>query len=225
MKSILTALTFAASVLAASRTSAPSGCIVVKKSPSSGQFGTIQKAVDSLSTTASGKQCIFIDQGTYNEQVLVPARTAQLTIYGYTNDTSGYAGNQVTITSDKSQADGEDVNDDATATLRVKAKNSKYYNLNFANTHGQGSQAAALSAQTDSGFYACRMLGFQDTVYSQKGNQLYARCLIQGATDIVFGKKAMTWFEKCDLRVVTASVGYITGEARGNLMSLHDEVS
>ncbi|KAF6824334.1 pectinesterase [Colletotrichum plurivorum] len=212
MKSVLTALTFVTAALAASRTSAPSGCLVVKKSPGSGQYGTIQKAVDALSTTASGTQCIFIDQGTYSEQVLVPARTAQLTVYGYTADTSSYAGNKVTITAKKSQADG--LNNDESATLRVKAKNFKLYNVNVANTYGKGSQAVALSAYADSGYYASQFTGFQDTVLSQQGNQVYSKCLIQGATDFIFGQKAMSWFEKCDIRVVANSVGYITANGR-----------
>ncbi|KZL68476.1 carbohydrate esterase family 8 [Colletotrichum incanum] len=212
MKSFFTTLTFVTAALAASRTSAPSGCLTVKKSPGSGQYGTIQKAVDALSTSASGTQCIFIDQGTYSEQVLVPARTAQLSIYGYTADTSSYSGNKVTITAKKSQADG--LNNDESATLRVKAKNFKLYNVNVANTYGKGSQAVALSAYADSGYYGSQFTGFQDTVLSQQGNQLYSKCLIQGATDFIFGQKAMSWFENCDLRVVTSSIGYITANGR-----------
>ncbi|TQN65504.1 Pectinesterase [Colletotrichum shisoi] len=212
MKSFLVSLTFVTAALAASRTSAPSGCLTVKKSPGSGQYGTIQKAVDALSTSDSKAQCIFIDQGTYSEQVLVPARTAQLTIYGYTADTSGHAGNKVNITAKKSQADG--LNNDESATLRVKAKNFRLYNVNVANSYGKGSQAVALSAYADSGYYASQFTGFQDTVLSQQGNQFYSKCLIQGATDFIFGQKAMSWFEKCDLRVVANSVGYITANGR-----------
>ncbi|KAI3549084.1 pectinesterase [Colletotrichum filicis] len=212
MKSFFTALTFVTAALAASRTSAPSGCLTVKKS--GGQYSTIQKAVDALSTTDSAKQCIFIDQGTYSEQVLVPARTAQLTIYGYTADTSSYAGNKVTITAKKSQADGLD--NDGSATLRIKAKNFKLYNVNVANTYGKGSQAVALSAYSDSAFYASAFTGFQDTLLAQQGNQLYSKCLIQGATDFIFGQKAMAWFEKCDLRVVAASLGYVTANGRAS---------
>ncbi|KAK1981192.1 pectinesterase [Colletotrichum cereale] len=212
MKSFLAALTYVTVALAAGRTSAPNGCVTVKKSPGSGQFGTIQKAVDSLSASASGTQCIFIDQGTYDEQVLVPERKAQLTIYGYTADTSSYAGNKVTITARKSQADG--LNNDKSATLRVKANNFKLYNVNVANTYGKGSQAVALSAYADSGYYASQFTGFQDTVLSQSGNQLYSKCLIQGATDFIFGQDAMSWFEKCDLRLVSNSIGYITANGR-----------
>ncbi|KAK7413842.1 hypothetical protein QQX98_007259 [Neonectria punicea] len=208
----LAALNFVTAALAASRTTAPSGCLTVKKSASSGQYSTIQAAVNSLSTSSTSAQCIFIDQGTYTEQVLVPTRKAQLTIYGYTADTTGYAGNKVTITGKKSQADG--LNNDETAPLRIKAPNFKLYNVNVANTYGKGSQAVALSAYADSGYYGCAFTGYQDTVLSNVGYQLYSRCLIQGATDFIFGQQASSWFEKCDIRVVSASIGYITANGR-----------
>ncbi|KAG7101175.1 Pectinesterase like protein [Verticillium longisporum] len=208
MKTFAALCTLLAAAQAATRTSAPSGCITVSKSPASGQFGTIQAAVNSLSTSSSGTQCIFINQGSYAEQVLVPSRTAQLTIYGYSTDTSGYAGNKVTITANKSQKDG--LNNDETGTLRVKANNFKLYNVNVANTYGKGSQAIALSAYADSGYYGCAFTGFQDTLLSNTGYQLYSRSLIQGATDFIFGRQASAWFEKCDLRVLSASKGWIT---------------
>ncbi|KAM5354783.1 hypothetical protein ACJ41O_001429 [Fusarium nematophilum] len=209
---LLPILNLVTAALAASRTSAPSGCLTVRKSPSSGQYGTVQAAVDALSTTSTSSQCIFIDQGTYTEQVLVPKRSAQLTIYGYTTDTSGYAQNKVTITGKKSQADG--LNNDETAPLRVKAANFKLYNVNVANTYGKGSQAVAVSAYADSGYYGCAFTGYQDTLLSNVGYQLYSRCLIQGATDFIFGQQASSWFEQCDIRVVSASTGYITANGR-----------
>lgn len=67
MKLILNLLLGAAGVLAASRTSPPSGCVHVAKS--GGQYTTVQAAVNSLSKTSGAAQCIFIDQGTYTEQV------------------------------------------------------------------------------------------------------------------------------------------------------------
>ncbi|KAM0425894.1 hypothetical protein ACHAPT_008832 [Fusarium lateritium] len=208
----LATLSFVTAAFAASRTSAPSGCLTVRKSPSSGQYGTIQAAVNALSTSSGGTQCIFIDQGTYNEQVLVPKRQAQLSIYGYTTDTSSYSGNKVTITAKKSQADG--LNNDESATLRVKSPNFKLYNVNVANTYGKGSQAVALSAYADSGYYGCALTGYQDTLLSNEGYQLYSHTLIQGATDFIFGQRASSWFEKCDIRVVSASTGYITANGR-----------
>ncbi|KKY35608.1 putative pectinesterase [Diaporthe ampelina] len=210
MKSIFALLSCACTALAASRTSAPAGCITV----GSGGYSTIQAAVNSLSTTASGTQCIFIEPGTYKEQVLVSARSAQLTIYGSTTDTTGYAANSVTITGSKSQADG--LSNDETATLRVKAANFKLYNVNVANTYGKGSQAVALSAYADSGYYASAFTGYQDTLLANTGKQLYAGSLIQGATDFIFGQNAAAWFEDSDIRVVSASIGYITANGRSS---------
>ncbi|KAK8044120.1 putative pectinesterase precursor [Apiospora rasikravindrae] len=206
MKLILGSLALASSVLAAGRTSAPSGCITVGKSGE--KYTTIQAAVNALPGASTGK-CIFIQPGTYTEQVLVDAsKGAGITFYGYTDDTSGHAGNKVTITSSKSQKDG--LTNDETATLRVKAADFKMYNVNVNNGHGAGSQAVALSAYADSGYYGCAFTGFQDTVLTQSGRQLYAKCLIQGATDFVFGQQSFAWFEKSDIRVLSASQGYIT---------------
>lgn len=70
MKLLLNILLGTTAVLAASRTSPPSGCVHVAKS--GGQYTTVQAAVDSLSTTSTAAQCIFIDQGTYTEQVDPP---------------------------------------------------------------------------------------------------------------------------------------------------------
>ena len=69
------------------------------------------------------EQVIFIQPGTYNEQVYIPQLKGPLTIYGSTKDTTSYASNQVTITAKKALLNS--ANDDATATLRVWTTNFK----------------------------------------------------------------------------------------------------
>ncbi|KAH7635223.1 pectin lyase fold/virulence factor [Sordaria sp. MPI-SDFR-AT-0083] len=218
MKSLLSFLPlilslFPPAALAATRTSPPSTTCLTVGPSSSQKFSTIQSAINGLSTTSSSPQCIFIYPGTYREQVLIPSRAAQLSIYGSTTSTLSYASNAVTILSSKSQADG--LTNDETATLRVKSKNVRLYNLNVENGYGKGSQAVALSVYAEGvGVYGCQLKGFQDTVLAQEGAQVYARSLIQGATDFIFGQRAPAWFEKCDIRVVAASIGYITASGR-----------
>ncbi|KAK3316226.1 pectin lyase fold/virulence factor [Apodospora peruviana] len=223
MKSLLLLLLIANSSLSGAipatganggRSAPPSGCLTVSRSAGSGsgQYTTIQAAVDALSTTSTAAQCIFINPGTYKEQVLINARQAQLTIYGSTTDTSGYGKNTVTITGNKSQADG--LNNDQTATLRIKAKGFRLYNVDVENTYGKGSQAVAMSVGADSGYYGCSFRGYQDTLLADNGTQIYARCLIQGVTDFIFGMHAPAWFERCDIRVLTSSIGYITASGR-----------
>lgn len=65
-------------------------------------------------------------------QVYVAARSAQLTIYGYTADTTSYAGNKATITFNQNAAAAG--SNDASGTLRVSATNFKMYNVNVINS-------------------------------------------------------------------------------------------
>lgn len=85
---------------------------------------------------------------------------------------------------------------------------SKYY-------LGKGSQAVALSAYgSNQGYYGCGLYGYQDTLLAQIGNQVYAKCYIEGATDFIFGQKARAWIDSCDIR--TSGAGYITANGRSS---------
>lgn len=165
--------TLVATVLAGSRTSAPSGALVV----GSGQkYTTIQAAVNALKSTSS-EQSIFIEPGTYSEQVSIPSLSGPLAIYGYTTNTGSWSNNQVTITAKKALANS--ANDDATGTLRVETSNFKLYNVNVVNSYGSGSQALAVSANKgNQGYYGCSFKGYQDTLLAETGTQLYASTYI-----------------------------------------------
>jgi pectinesterase len=146
-----------------------------------------------LSTTSSTAQSIFIFAGTYKERVVIPARAATLTIYGYTTDTSSYTSNVVSIEHSGSQASGSATNYD-TATVANNAKNTKFYNINIKNTYGSGSQAVALAAyNAQQGYYGVGLYSYQDTLLAQTGTQVYAKCYIEGATDFIFGQYAVAY--------------------------------
>ncbi|KAJ5524780.1 hypothetical protein N7494_011430 [Penicillium frequentans] len=202
---------FAASVLAASRTTAPSGSIVVAKS--GGDYTTISDAISALDTDSSETQTIFIEEGTYEEQVYIPELSGKLVIYGQTEDDTTYSSNTVTITSGLALADVSD--DDESATLRNWAAQTAIYNINVANTYGEGSQALALSAyNTEQGYYGCQFTGFQDTVLAETGYQVYGGCYIEGAIDFIFGQTGNAWFDSCTIGVLTYGDGTITAQGR-----------
>ncbi|KAF2655571.1 carbohydrate esterase family 8 protein [Lophiostoma macrostomum CBS 122681] len=210
MPSILSLLSLAATAYAASRTSNPDKCLEVG---GSGSYSTVQAAVDALSTSSSTAQCIFINEGTYKEQVYIKSLKGALTLYGYTKDDTSYSGNTVTITYGGSQADGS--TNDETAALRAWSASFSVYNINIVNSYGSGSQAVALSAEAATqGYYGCSFQGFQDTVLAETGTQFYAKSEIVGATDFIFGQTAIAWFDGVDLRVLEASLGYLTANGR-----------
>ncbi|WYZ41775.1 hypothetical protein EsH8_V_000670 [Colletotrichum jinshuiense] len=203
--SILLLSSLVAGAFGAARTSPPSGALVVAKS--GGKYTSIQKAVDA----AKSGSVIFIQPGTYNEQVLIPASVGALTIYGYTANDQDYSKNQVTITNSLG-ADKAGSND-ASGTLRAKNDNLKVYNINIVNSRGKGVQAIALSAYgNQQGYYGIQAKGYQDTVLSNQGKHYFHGSYIEGATDFIFGQKAIAWFEACTLAI--SGKGYITASGR-----------
>ena len=76
------------------------------------------------------------------------------------------------------------------------------------------SQAIALSAYNGKqGYYGCQLTGYQDTLLAETGTQVYAKTLIVGKTDFIFGQTAPAWFDGVDLRVL-AGGGYCTANGR-----------
>ncbi|KIM41502.1 carbohydrate esterase family 8 protein [Hebeloma cylindrosporum] len=177
---------------AANRTAPPLGAIVVRSGTAAyGEFNTISAAVNSLPNDQSSRS-IFIYPGHYNEQVYI-TRPGPLTIYGYTNNTSTYRSNQVTI-----QAGVP-----ASATVSDDSPN----------TFGVGSQAIAVSQYGSRvGFYACGFYGSQDTVYANLGTQVYLRGYIEGATDFIFGRRGQAYFGGNTIGVTAP--GWVTASGR-----------
>jgi len=201
-----------ASVLATSRTTPPSGALTAG---SGGTYSTFQGAVNALSTTSTTAQSIFLYAGTYSEQVTIPSLKSALTVYGYTTDTSSYTSNVVTISHSSSLASGA-ANDEETGTVINLSANTKFYNINIKNTYGKGSQAIALSAyNTEQGYYGVGLYGYQDTLLAETGNQVYAKCYIQGAVDFIFGQHAVAWIDSSTI-AVSAGGGAITANGRAS---------
>ncbi|KAF7316045.1 Pectinesterase [Mycena indigotica] len=203
-------LLFAVFVLGASRTSPPSGAIVVRAgTTTSGEFSTLAAAVASLPNDSSSRS-IFIYPGTYSGQVYI-TRSGPLTVYGYTSDTSTYNGNQVNIVAaGNATAAGSD---DASGTLRIHKNDFAMYNVNVKNTLGAGVQAIAISQYGSRvGLYGCGFYGYQDTLYANQGTQVYLKGYIEGATDFIFGRSGTAYFGGNTIGV--KGPGYITASGR-----------
>ena len=75
----------------------------------------------------------------------------------------------------------------------------------------------ALSAYaSNQGYYGCQFTGYQDTVLAETGSQIYAKSLIVGATDFIFGQTATAWFDGIDIRVLPTTYGTITASGRSS---------
>lgn len=197
------------------RITPPSGALIVdgSKPYSPGVFPKLQAAILALSFTTTTNQSIFIYPGTYNEQVYIPVLKSSLVIQGWTTDARSYKENGATITFGLAAGSLNVSNNDLSGTIRSWNPNTKIYNLNIKNSFGVGKQAIALSAQADKqGYYGCQLLGYQDTVLTNRGNHLFAKTLITGAVDFIFGQYSTAWFEQVDIRVT--GTGWVTANGR-----------
>ncbi|TGO14864.1 hypothetical protein BTUL_0047g00260 [Botrytis tulipae] len=201
--------------VAFNRTVAPAGAIVVDQTGTiAGSYITFQEGINALSANTTEAQYIFVAPGVYFEQVYLPQIASNLTIQGYTNDSREYYYNEATLTYNLALINT--TSDDLTATFRAHNTNTKVYNMVIKNTFGHinsnGQNLVLSSYASNVGYYATQFWGYQDTVLAEAGYQLYAKCLIVGAIDFIFGEKALAWFENNDIR--TIANGAITASGR-----------
>ena len=162
----------------------------------SGNFTSLQKAIDACKAFPESRVTIFVKNGTYHEKVLVPSCNSHLSIIGESADK--------TIISYDDYFDKIDRGRNSTfytATLTVVANDFRLENITVENTAGPVGQSVAIHVEGDRCVFSnCRFLGNQDTVYAagRFSRQLFSNCYVEGTTDFIFGE-ATALFESCEL--------------------------
>ena len=185
---------------------APAPIRVVVAQDGSGDFPTIQRAVDHALDNAPadrGRLTIEIRPGTYKERVILPPDMPRVTFLG-----SDACTTVITAGMSAKEAGGTFL----TATVTVYGAEFEAQNITFENTFGPGSQAVAMTVYSDRAvFRNCRFLGWQDTLYAAGGRQYYVNSYIAGAIDFIFGNAAAV-FDQCEIH--SSGPGYVTAESR-----------
>jgi pectinesterase len=171
----------------------------------SGNFTTIQAAIDACKAFPDAPVRIFIKNGIYTEKVKVPACNTHLQLIGESSE------NTILSYGDFfSKIDRGRNSTFYTYTLIIEADDFRMENMTVENSAGPVGQAVALHVEGDRcSFVNCRFLGHQDTVYlaGQTSRNYLLNCYIEGTTDFIFGA-ATAFFDKCIIR--SKSDSYIT---------------
>lgn len=177
----------------------------------SGDFQSIQEAVNSTRDLGPGEVEIFIKNGVYNEKLVIPTWKHQLTLIGESKDQTIIKGNDYSGKIDS--VTGEKLNTFTSYTILVQGDDIHFKNLSIQNTWCERGQAVALHVEGDR-FMAenCNLLGCQDTLYTatEGSRQYYKNCYIEGTTDFIFGQ-ATCVFEECTIKSLANS--YVTAAA------------
>ncbi len=162
----------------------------------SGDFSSVQAAVDACKAFPDQRITIHLRNGIYREKVVIPSCNTRLSLIGEDAE-------KTIITWDDhfSKMNRGRNSTFYTWTLKVEADDFYMENVTVENSAGPVGQAVALHVEGDRCvFKNCRFLGNQDTLYTagQSSRQYFSGCYIEGTTDFIFGA-ATVFFEGCTL--------------------------
>ncbi|MEN0052809.1 MAG: pectinesterase family protein [Mucilaginibacter sp.] len=171
----------------------------------SGDFKTIQEAVNAVRDLSQQQVSIYIKKGTYHEKLVIPSWKSKISLVGEDKE------NTIITNSDfsgKPNPQGKDAfgKDKFTTytsyTILVQGNDFVAENLTIINASGPVGQAVAFHVEGDRcAVINCRLLGNQDTLYAATENsrQFYKDCYIEGTTDFIFGE-ATAVFQHCVIK-------------------------
>lgn len=171
---------------------APSGVNATVAKDGSGNYTTVQAAIDAAPTSSTTPWVIYIKNGKYREKVTVPSNKPFIQLVGES------VANTILYYDDPATVLGTS----GSASVTINASDFSALNITFGNLYGDGSQAVSVLVNNDrASFKNCRFLGNQDTLYLKgSGNPraYFNKCYIDGNVDFIFGS-AIALFDSCTI--------------------------
>ena len=172
----------------------------------SAQFKSVQDAIMSVPAgSATSPVVIRIKPGVYKELIYIQHEKRFFRLVGEdaasTILTFDLHANMIGL-------NGKPIGTFRTPSTVIDADDFSAENITFENTAGPVGQALAIRVDGDRAvFRRCRFLGWQDTMFLNRGRQYFEDCYISGHVDFIFGA-ATAFFERCTIHCRRS--GYIT---------------
>jgi len=178
----------------------------------SGDFKTIQEAINHVKDNSEKRVVITIKPGVYKEKLEIPVSKTFITLKGTDRNKTiisfdDYSGKPLR---EKDPSGKTAFGTGTSYSFLIKGNDCTLENLTVENTAGRVGQAVALHIKGDRVMVKnCNLLGNQDTLYlSEEKTRIYfENCFINGTTDFIFGA-ATAYFYKCTIESLVNS--YIT---------------
>ena len=169
----------------------------------SGQFKTIQAAVDFVPANNGAWQVILVKPGTYRERVVVNERKTFIILRGEDKEVrrtlvtfNRYSG------MNDPEAPGNKLGLNGSETVLIQADNFTAENITFENSSGAVAPAVAVRTMGDKQIFRnCRFLGWQDTLWVDGERHYFRDCYAEGRIDFIFGRGTAV-FENCHLHAL-----------------------
>ncbi|MBQ8464222.1 MAG: Ig-like domain-containing protein [Prevotella sp.] len=174
-----------------------------------GDYTTVQAAIDAAPANRVKPWLIFIKNGQYNEHINIPATKPYLHLIGQQRD-------KTVILDDKLSGGDNALHVSVGATVVVNADNTFFENLTLENSYGhekqEGPQALALNTVGDRiALNGVALLSYQDTWITssnQKARHYIKNSIIEGAVDFIYNGGDV-YLDGDTLEINRPSGGYI----------------
>ncbi len=196
------------SLLAVKELSAAGKYDFVVAKDGSGNFKTVQEAINAVPDFRKKITTIFIKNGIYKEKLILPASKDLIKFIGENADSTILTYDNYAA---KKNIFGEEIGTSGSSSFFIFGNDFTAENMTFENSSGPVGQAVAVRIEGDRAeFINCRFLGFQDTLYphGKKSRQYYYNCYIEGTVDFIFGWSTAV-FDSCEIFCKKGG-GYIT---------------
>jgi pectin methylesterase-like acyl-CoA thioesterase len=199
---------------------------VVVAQDGSGDYTTVQAAVDAVPVDNTQRYTIRIRPGTYKELVSIPSTKPYISFVG-----TGRRAGDVVITYDNANGTpkpgGGTYGTSGSASVTIDGNDFTAKNLTFSNSFDEkahpeitSQQAVAVLTHADRlVFDDVRFLGNQDTLYvnspaaTTRSRAYFRSCYVEGDVDFIFGRGTAV-FDRCHIdsldRGSTTNNGYVT---------------
>ena len=197
--------------LAAGKYDNPDTIVVARDG--SGEFRTIDEAIEVCRAFMDYHKVIYIKKGTYKEKLIIPSWLQNIELCGESKEETiitydDHANVKVILGTAAPRE--QPMGTFRTYTLKVEGNDIILKNLTIENNSARKGQAVSLHTEGDRiRVINCRILGHQDTIYTGvPGTRIYFNgCYICGTTDFIFGPST-AWFEDCTIESLVNS--YVT---------------
>lgn len=171
----------------------------------SGDYRTIQDAINSCRDLGQELVTIYIKRGVYKEKLVIPSWKTSIKLIGESRDSTIITHDDFSgkLIPQGMEIPGKDKYSTFTSyTMLIQGNDIMLENLTIQNTAGQVGQAVALHVEGDRvKVKNCNITGNQDTLLVTKAGsrQYFMDCYMEGTTDFIFGE-ATALFVNCRIK-------------------------
>jgi pectinesterase len=172
---------------------------IVVAADGSGNYKTVQAALDAVPKNNKQSLTIYIRNGIYKEKLHLDSSKNFVTLTGEDKFNTILTYDDHT---GKLSPTGDTINTRTSWSFKILADNFIAQNITFQNDAGfTAGQAVAVESDGDKAIFRnCRFIGNQDVLFTnnERSRQYYESCYIEGTTDFIFGSSTV-WFEQCHI--------------------------